>query len=457
MPVPQRVREVEREIDEAIGGLPIWRARREPLLEKTLELYRDEVEVLLVRMACGDLEQLREFEERRRAGAFQVIKWAMEFGSESGDAVPDVLELQRLVELGICYEAFADALKLANYAAVVIEVDDATQTITVLEGGERTGQDANPISHQRRTLPFRPYPSFVADTDQLTLRWTAGDFRTTIRNLAPIAAREEREVITLAEGTPLISRPVICGVGDTWNRSEQAVVEDLTLSREKLLRDKWKLTCFSELPIIQVGPRRLAASNMLKTLAGWGDNYMPRIAARIDPRQYSRVSGSREGRMIQRCREALESDSWQVTPHYMLSAPSKEIDVFAQRGSVLLVLGLRSMLRPESPWEVKKRNDYVIEAIEHTVEVLGRFAPLPFGFVLTDGYCGDYATWEKAIAHGVGIGSIEDISDISRDPSTAFDLLKSRVGFNTADQIQPLPDCQCELAGWHLRLVDAQR
>jgi hypothetical protein len=113
-------------------------------------------------------------------------------------------------------------------------------------------------------------------------------------------------------------------------------------------------------------------------------------------------------------------------------------------------------LRPETPWEVKKRDDYIIEALDHTASVLPNFASGAIGFVLTDGYRGDYVTWERAIATGVAIGVMDDLEDIADDPEGAVTLLKSRVGFHDiVTQYQALPEREYDLLGWHFRFIDA--
>jgi hypothetical protein len=460
MAVSAIVRKIEEQIDASLASLPLWHCSRDLLLEGILQLYRDEIEVLFLRMtfavSAEELGILTALEDRRRAGTFQLLKWAMEFGNPEGFSTPDPLELQRFVEIGAYYEAWVDALKLANYDLASIEADTATHTVFVFEGGERTGQDANLIRQQQFALPFRPPTPFVEDSDQLTKHWTAGDFRGCVRRISLMAEDRETGTITLNDGTNVLPRPVIFEVTNTFTGPSRCVVDDLTLTREKMLADKWRLTCFSELPIIEVGSRRMAASNMVKALARFGDDYMLRIAARTDPDQYSKVSGLREGRMISYGKQILEQKGWRVTPHRRLSNPSREIDIYAERNQIALVLGLRSTLRPESPWEVKKRNDYIVEALDHTASVLPNFSSGAIGVVLTDGYRGDYVTWERAIAIGVAIGVMDDLEDIADDPGSAGTLLKSRVGFHDmATQYEALPEGEYDLFGWHFRFIDA--
>ena len=142
-----------------------------------------------------------------------------------------------------------------------------------------------------------------------------------------------------------------------------------------------------------IGAVRVAATNALKTIGGHGcDDHMLRVAARIDPEQYSRVSGLREDRIIRHCMPILEKNGWNVRPHHILRNPSAELDLYASRRDENLVLQLKSTLRPETPWEVQKRNHDILDGIEHTATALGRLPQKSTGFVITDGYRGDYVT-----------------------------------------------------------------
>jgi hypothetical protein len=127
----------------------------------------------------------------------------------------------------------------------------------------------------------------------------------------------------------------------------------------------------------------------------------------------------------------------------------------SERGEARLVLQLKSTLRPESPWEVLTRNEDVIDGITHTSEVLKRLPAGTRGFVLTDGYRGDYQTWKEALTRDVMTGTLEDIEAVASEPSRAPEILKERVGFRRHTQRTSIPDREQELFGWKLRLVDA--
>jgi len=123
---------------------------------------------------------------------------------------------------------------------------------------------------------------------------------------------------------------------------------------------------------------------------------MLRVAVLVDREQYEKVSGLREERMVAQSASALRAKGWIVQPHLHLSDPEREIDVYAAKGQQDLVIQLKSTLRPHSPWEVYKRNADVIDGVNHTAEVLPRFREGVLGFVITDGYEGDYQTWARS-------------------------------------------------------------
>lgn len=102
-----------------------------------------------------------------------------------------------------------------------------------------------------------------------------------------------------------------------------------------------------------------------------------------------------------------------------------------------------------------KRNEDVMKGIEHTGEVLRRFPEGAVGWVVTDGYRGDYTTWAEALARSVMIGTLQDMDDVARDPAASLVLLKSRAGFDGGTRGGSVPDREFELMGWTLRLVDA--
>lgn len=468
MPVPAEMRAAETEIDRSIAALPIWKTPQETLLRMILEFYRDAIEMVFLRTAFGHqvgdsatIESSLGQEQYLHGGVLQALKWTMEFSPlcEDGPS-PDAEVVHELIGLGHRYELLVDVLKMANHDRVTTAVNDAGRTITVYEGGDLTGADAQLIAYQHSTLPLYAQTPLIADDDQLTAKWTAGDFRRLANLLAAWATDLENEQVVMTLGgkeTPLLNRPVVLEIKDTHESAQQAVLEDLTLTLEKAANSsKWRLTSWRDIPLVMVGSRRLAVSNIVKSLAGRAcDDYMLRVAARVDSNQYSKVSGLRENRMIELCRATLETHGWAVRPRLKLTDPPRELDLYATKEGGHLVVQLKSTLRPETPWEVLNRNKELLKGIEHTAEAVHRFPAGTIGIVVTDGYRGDYNTWAQALACGVMVGTMQDVDDIARDPMSAHVFLKSRAGFDERAERSPAPDRQLELAGWTLRLIDA--
>ena len=117
--------------------------------------------------------------------------------------------------------------------------------------------------------------------------------------------------------------------------------------------------------------------------------------------------------MIAVCKKAFESKNWVFTPHYLLSNPDREIDGYVTRSSEILIVQLKSTLRPQSPWEVLKRNTDVIEGICHTADIVGRIGSSAKGIVITDGYAGDYITWQESIKTGIPVATLDDLALIT--------------------------------------------
>lgn len=468
MPVPAEMRVAETEIDRSIAALPIWNTPQETLLRMILEFYRDAIEVVFALAAVGyqaddsvSVENSLCQEQDLHGGVLQALKWTMEFSPLCGDSPsPGAEVVHELIGIGRRYELLVDVLKMANYDRVTIVMNDAGRTITVYEGGDLTGADAQLIAYQHSTLPLYAQTPLIADGDQLTAKWTAGDFRRLASQLAAMATDLENEKVVMTVGgeeTPLFNRPVVLEIEDAHESAQQAVLEDLTLALEKTANpSKRRPTSWRDIPLVMVGSRRLAVSNIVKSLAGRAcDDYMLRVASRVDKSQYDKVSGLRESRMIERCKAALETHGWAVRPRLKLTDPHRELDLYATKEEGHLVVQLKSTLRPETPWEVLNRNKELLKGIEHTAEAIHRFPAGTIGIVVTDGYRGDYNTWARALACGVMVGTMQDVDDIARDPMSAHVFLKSRAGFDERAERSPAPDRQLELAGWTLRLIDA--
>lgn len=465
MPVTPQVRSAEQEIDNWIAGLTYWFAPRDLLLQRLLNYYRDAIEVFFAKAVHDVLFTLSTpvgaLEDRMRAGVFQALKWTMEYCQihGRGRANLDPKGMHRLVTLGHLYEVFVDAITSAQEDALAIDVEPKKHLLVIHQGPDLTGFDDNLVEHQRLTNAYHSQTSFVEDSDQLTRRWSAGDFRRLARRLALSPEVQGCAKVCLRDGTDLFTRPTILEFPDVLDEAEQRVLEDLTLTPAMITgpsgpRDKWRLVAMLDVPFVMVGSRRLSTSDAVIAMAGpLGEDHMVRRAVQIDPDQYSTVSGLRENRMIDAIRPKLEAHGWRATPHYLLHNPDKEIDIYSVRKVDGLVLQLKSLVRPMTPGEVRRRNDDIIKGINHTADALPRLFGA-VGFVITNGYRGDYATWEIALRRNVMIGTVEDIEEIATDPIKAIDILKSRAGFKPKPSGMRLDQpTRFRLGGWNIELT----
>jgi hypothetical protein len=118
---------------------------------------------------------------------------------------------------------------------------------------------------------------------------------------------------------------------------------------------------------------------------------MLRVAMRVDSDQYAKASGLRADRMINRCKEALEQHvrPWSIMSCAHYRNPQQEADILAIRDAdSSIVLELKSTLRPETPWEVSKRNEVIISGARQAKALVDR-GVAQRGYLLTDGYRGD--------------------------------------------------------------------
>lgn len=472
MGISKRVREIERGIDAGIRDLPTWQGSRAEVLGDLVRTYRDAVELVFAKLLHAEtfdrspeeIGTLCGHENRLRAGALWALKWASEYCPEIGTPTSrDPKELVDLLFLGGIYETFVDALKSAQHGVVKIAVDEASRTMSFYEGGPATAFDRCIIHRERIAGPMTRHVSLTEDSDQLTSRWTAGDYRRVTMALATDGAHKEKIICVdpeflaqIGKTTISISQPTIIWLDRPSETPDCDVFDDLVLPRVLDGGLKWKLVALLDTPIIQVGNRFCALSSDLKTIAVIGD-YMLRLAARIDPNQYSVATTHREGRMINKCRDVLEQSvpPWSVVARVHYKDPPQEGDVVASRGMQKVVIQLKSTLRPETPWEVCKRNEAIIDGVKHTKGLINRGAGTQ-GFVVTDGYRGDYACWAAALASGIPIATLDDLDVIAMDPVEAVAEIKSRVGITTSvpDPPEGLADREAELMGWTLRFLD---
>lgn len=474
MVVSERVRQIEQEIDEAICRLDVWRRPKASLLGQIMNTYRDAIEVVAIShffmqtegealgLSAHEFGVLLMEESRHRRGVLWALKWASDFCSENG-STPDLAPeaLVDLLALGARYEAFVDLLKRANHGAIAIKIDEQSKTLMCYEGEQATDADAEIVIKQRLSAPFGYQVSLTADEDQLTSHWTAGDYRRVLAGLAKRAAESgDRIVVDLASlaggrtGEVAIPRPTIVWLRRPGEDPDRQVFDDLVLPVDGRI-SKWKLVALLDTPVVRIGDRHCALSSDLQAIARI-DDYMLRLAALVDEDAYSRASTLRERRMIERCQAAFEgaSQPWSIRTRVKFADPEQEADVIAGRGEQSVVVELKSTLRPETPWEVHKRNEDIIHGVKQAKALVDRGAGRQ-GFVLTDGYRGDYECWGEALRQGVPIGSLGDLPEIAHDPDAAAASLKAKVGIGSGAPRERLPDREETLMAWKIRLIDA--
>ena len=333
--------------------------------------------------------------------------------------------------------------------------------LTVYERGNISGYDHAIIEADHTSLLFHKQTPLVEDSDQLTKGWTAGEHRRYWEWLRGIAQEAETETV-LAQAGPLsprqeiFKRPVVLEIPEPPSELRN-VQGDLTLTQHKIDSGmKWKLAGCLDCPLVQVGPHVYGVSSVIQALSGVED-YMLRVAVLNDRNQYEKISGLRERRMLAVCKAAFEAAGWTFQPHLRLKDPPREIDGYAAKDEQDVVIQLKSTLRPHSPWEVRKRNSDLIDGIKHTSDVLRRFREGALGFVVTDGYEGDYSTWAESLSTRVPVATLQDLGVIAADPVGAFQLLARKAGIQGKPTYQPLPERVIDLCGWSLRLVDSAK
>jgi len=464
--VGANVRQVESEIDECIQKMAVWNVKRDVLVQRLLTTWRDGLELVHMLAAHAAMFQVEDGlrssvgrEHLMLTGAHQALKWAMEYASDQGsEEVSDEVLANLILRVAAPYQMLVDALKLGAHDMAEFAVDQSSKTLTVYEGGNVSGHDAAIIRHDHITTPFHKQSPLVDDSDQLTTNWTAGQYRQYWRWLQAIVEKAETNTIMaragpLAPMVDIMKEPVVVEI-PLPPAPLELVQQDLTLTPEKAKGAlKWKIDSWHDCPLVRIGERVFGVSRTILTLAGF-DDYMLRVAVINDPGQYEKVSGLREERMIEICKKAFSEAGWAFTPHYHLVNPLREIDGYATRGTETCILQLKSTLRPQSPWEVYKRNTDVIEGIAHTSEMLHRVGQGAVGIVITDGYEGDYATWKESLATGVAVGTLADLDWIAKSPQGAFTVLAERAGIVGDSAAQSLPERSMPLCGWSLRILD---
>ena len=471
MPVSSEMRSVEKEIDAKVESMPLWKHGRAAALEALMGTYRDSIELTFVRALdaevfgnADDVQTARVHEDRLRSGAFWAMKWATKYCPEVGrDGPISWKNLLDAILVGQAYDALVDVLKYGEMGLVTLSVNRESQEIVCYEGEDLTRFDAEIVEHQQALGPTHVHMSLTTDGDQLTSTWCAGDYRRVAQHLADFADSQEgqiavkREVATTLDGGEIwIAQPTLVWLDRPGDRPDSHVFDSLTMPDNMSDPFMWRARTLLETPIANCAGRFCALSSDLKTIA-CVDDYMLRLAAREDAGQYSKVSALREKGMVKACRAAFEeiNGGWTVCSPVTLTEPPQEADVAASRPGDTLVIELKSTLRPETPWEVYKRNEDILKGLDQA-ENLVRRGVGKHGLVITDGYRGDYVCWEEALRRDITIGTLEDVEDLARDPGRAIRLMRTKAGVPTRERSgRRLPDREIDFLGWTLRLVDA--
>ena len=393
------------------------------------------------------------------------MKWTIEFSTEDGSDGPlKPEELREIIHLGEAYDVFVDALKIAEKGDFTITVSQNSKVITCYEGADITGFDSDIVTHQQLSGPINTQVSLTRNSDQLTSKWKAGDYRRVTRRLARIASDIEGEIgvrpeyrEALGMQNVSIPKPTLVTIKRPRYKPDKHVFDSLTIPSEFSKAFKWNARSFLETPIVRIASQYYALSSDLKAIANF-DDYMLRLAVREDRDQYNLVSGQREERMIEECKAAFQksTDSWNFRSKVELDRPKQEIDVLASRNGDAIALELKSTLRPESLWEVHKRNEDIICGLSQIESIVDRGIART-GILITDGYRGDYRCWGEAIRRDITIGTLHEIEELAQDPDNAVQLLKEKAGVKSNGQSeQRLPDRETEILGWKLRLVDSE-
>lgn len=469
--VPDEVRRAEAEIDTAIRALPVWQATRDELLRAILDLYRDSIEMVLMEVGRqrvmaehfgqnkADVRPALQMEGQLHLGIYWALKWALAWCPTRGAAPPAPTSLLELVWVGAAYQALADGLWMHKQGWGRVVADLHAKTLVLHEGGDRTGRDAELAEYLHGFLAIHRHKSFTEDTDSLTRRWTAGDFRhlgAALRTACAEACQESVVFGVTEPPTELFKRPVVLEVPEQIAERYAALLADLALSQDAVAESGglWRHNNWFDTPFLAIGGRYLCPSNILEAVFQDGvDEHMLRAAARVDPNQYPRVSQAREERMSSFCVGELEAQGWTCTAPLALHDPPADVDIYATRANDRLALELKSTLRPESPREVASRNDEIHHGLRRSEERLRQLPAGTIGAVVTDGYHGDYRTWADALKRRIPVLTTAELGAFAKQPNATADALASWAATEPAGS-NPLPDRETTLMGWTLLARD---
>jgi hypothetical protein len=242
--VSERVRAAESDIDDRIRRLPVWKGRKTAILRRLMNVWRNGLELAYMRFGHAAMFQNNDsfevavaIEQHTSVGVFWCVKWAFEYAQTSSRWKPTDEQLIELtISEGVGYQALVDSLKFATVGGVEIEVDVDSRIVTVYEGGNVSGYDHAIVARDHKSLLFHKQSPLVEDSDQLTRRWTAGEYREYWRWLRTIAETAETETVVTKAGPlgprqEMFRRPVVFMVPAPPARLRN-IQKDLTLTQQ---------------------------------------------------------------------------------------------------------------------------------------------------------------------------------------------------------------------------------
>lgn len=460
------VRKAESAIDADIRALKIWKSGCEATAKAILDTYRDIIEVIFLRLhadslglAQTNMQAALMMEHHLHTGVFWLLKWTFAWCPENGNPAPAGEEIEKLIHTGSSYQNFVDALWVNKTGRGRVEVNIPSQSIVIFEGGDQTGRDRDLASYINGFVALNQHNSFTEDGDKLTSSWTAGDYRALGKDLLDECTRVCGETVQFSGADPpidLFKRPVVVRIPDSLVCKYEHLIQDLALSLSRLanIANCWRLMSWFDTPLIYIGGVYWCPSNILQTVFGDGqDDHMLRLAALVDAEQYTRVSQLREERMRVLSVKKLKARGWICTTSFKLKNPAADIDIHAVRDSTILILELKSTLRPETPREVASRNDDILLGLKKSEERRARFPVGAIAAVVTDGYRGDYLTWADALRRAVPVVTMDELDAFALNPWAYVEGLQ-RWAATRPVGANPLPERETKLLGWRIIVRD---
>ena len=247
MSVSSEVRDVEYEIDSKIQSLQVWKTKRSVILKALMEFCEEYTTLVHIRAfhsklfkgGPGVLPTL-QLEQTKRNGVFWALKWTIEFSAENGSDGPvKQKELMEIIHLGETYDVLVDALKLANIGDITIEVSQISKEIVCYEGADITGFDSDIVAHQQLYGPLNTQVSLTSNSDQLTSKWKAGDYRRVTGKLAQYANDIEAQIVldpeikeALRIGDVSIPKPTLLTLKRPRYKPDKHVFDSMTIPSE---------------------------------------------------------------------------------------------------------------------------------------------------------------------------------------------------------------------------------